>query len=169
MADFTAPVPVPGANMGHADPRIEARSKVTGSLLYAADEPLANPAFAYLVTSGVARGTIRGFDLAAAKELPGVIEVFTYQNLPKRIDPGFLTDGGYVSNTHDPLGSPEVIHAGQIVAVVVAESYETARDAAHRVVVDYATKTPSATLGSLGTVDRRRRRGREGLEGQECG
>lgn len=152
MADYTAPVPIAGANMGRSDPRVEARAKVTGSLVYAADEAVANPAYAYLVTSAVAKGTIRGFDLAAAKALPGVIDIFTYANLPKRVDVKFMGDGGYVSNSHDPLGSAEVIHAGQIVAVVVAETYETARDAAHRVVVDYATAAPAATLTSTGTA-----------------
>ncbi len=152
MADYTAPVPVPGENMGRADPRIEAAAKVTGALLYASDYPVGDPAFAFLVTSSIARGTVRGFDLTAAKALPGVIEIFTWQNFPKRVDPGFQNEGGYVSNTHDPLGSAEVIHAGQIVAVVVAESYEIARDAAHRVVVDYAAVTPSASLGSPGTT-----------------
>lgn len=122
MADYTSPVPIAGANMGKPEPRIEARDKVTGGLLYAADTPLANPAYAFLVTSAVARATIRGFDLRAAKALPGVIDVFTYENLPKRVDVKFMGDGGYVSNSHDPLGSAEVIHAGQIVAVVVAET-----------------------------------------------
>lgn len=151
MADYTAPVPVPGANMGKADPRVEARDKVTGSLVYAADMPLANPAFAYFVTSAIAKGKIRGFDLTRAKALPGVIDVFTHENLPKRVDVKFMGEGGYVSNSHDPLGSAEVVHDGQIVAVVVAETYEVARDAAHRVHVDYAEQSPSATLTSAGT------------------
>ena len=151
MADYTSPVPLAGANMGKPDARIEAREKVTGSLLYAADEPVANPAYAYLVTSAIAKGTIRGFDLGAAKALPGVIDIFTYRNLPKRKDVGFQGEGGYVSNSHDPLGSADVIHDGQIVAVVVAETYEIARDAANRVVVDYAVAAPSATLASKGT------------------
>ena len=151
MADFSAPVPLPGKNMGSADARIEARAKVTGGLLYASDTPVANPAHAYLVTSAVAKGTIRGFDLAAAQALPGVIAIFTHENLPKRTDVRFMGDGGYVSNSHDPLGSADVIHDGQIVAVVVAESYEIARDAANRVVVDYAEAVPSASLTSRGT------------------
>ncbi len=151
MVDYTAPVPLQGRNMGRPDARIEARAKVTGSLAYAADVPLANPAYAFLVTSAVAKGTIRGFDLAEAKALPGVIDIFTHDNLPKREDVKFAGEGGYVSNSHDPLGSAEVAHDGQIVAVVVAESYEIARDAAHRVRVDYAEATPSASLKSRGS------------------
>ena len=149
--DYTAPVPLPGKNMGRADARIEARAKVTGGTLYASDTPVANPAFAYLVTSSIARGTIRRFDLAEAAAMPGVIGIFTHNNLPKRVDAGFMNEGGYVSDTHDPLGSSDVVNAGQIVAVVVAETYEIARDAAHRVGVDYAVEAPSAGLMSHGT------------------
>ena len=53
------------------------------------------------------KGTIRGFDLAAAKALPGVIDIFTHENLPKRVDVKFTGEGGYVSNSHDPLGSAD--------------------------------------------------------------
>ena len=52
--------------IGAAVPRIEGRAKVTGQALFAADEPVANPAFAFLVLSTVARGRIRSFDLAGA-------------------------------------------------------------------------------------------------------
>ncbi len=169
MADYTTPVPQPGRNMGAPDARIEARAKVTGGLLYASDTPLANPAYAFLVTSGIAKGTIRGFDLAAAKALPGVIEVFTYQNLPKRADVKFAGEGGYVSNSHDPLGSAEIAHDGQIVAVVVAESYEIARDAAHRVRVDYSEAVPSATLTSRGAETQDAADVAKGWEDKEAG
>ena len=151
MADYTAPVPLPGKNMGKADARIEARAKVTGATQYASDYPVANPAFAYLITAAIARGRIRGFDLTAAKAMPGVIAVLTHDTIPKRADAGFFAEGGYVMTSFDPLGSAEVKFAGQIIGVVVAETYEIARDAAHRVVVDYAPASPSASLDSRGT------------------
>ncbi|QYE35118.1 xanthine dehydrogenase family protein molybdopterin-binding subunit [Polymorphobacter sp. PAMC 29334] len=151
MADYTAPVPVPGKNMGKADARIEGREKVTGATQYASDFPVSNPAFAYLVTSAIANGKIRGFDLKAAKAMPGVVEIFTHENAPKREDAGFFAEGGYVTTGFDPLGSAEVKFAGQIIGVVVAETYEVARDAAHRIVVDYAPGDPSASLESRGT------------------
>ena len=151
MADYTAPVPVPGDNMGRPDARIESRAKVTGSLLYASDQPVANPAYTYLVTASIARGRIRRIDTAAAAALPGVISVYTHTNIPKRVDAGYFATGGYVTSSFDPLGSAEVRYAGQIIGVVVAETYEAARDAAHRVTVDYDVKTPAATLASHGT------------------
>lgn len=151
MADYTSPVPVPGANMGRPDARIEARAKVTGALAYGSDYAVANPAFAYLITAGIAKGTVRRIDTAAATALPGVVTVYTHDTIPKRAEAGFFAEGGYLMTAFDPLGSAEVRYAGQIIAVVVAESYEIARDAARRVVVDYAASTPSASLHSGGS------------------
>jgi xanthine dehydrogenase YagR molybdenum-binding subunit len=151
MADYSAPVPVPGKNMGKADARIEGREKVTGATVYASDTAVANPTYAYLITASVGRGRIRRFDLAEAKSLPGVIAIFTHENVPKRADAEFFSDGGWVNTSFDPMESAEVRFAGQIIGVVIAETYEIARDAAHRVIVDYAPAEPSASLLSHGT------------------
>ena len=53
--------PEPKANMGQPVPRYDAVAKVTGRARYAADVPLANPAFAYLVTSAIAKGRVDEF------------------------------------------------------------------------------------------------------------
>jgi len=39
-------------------------------------------------------------------------------------------------------------HDGQIIAIVVAETFEAAREAAHRVGVAYVADTPSASFDS---------------------
>jgi len=41
--------------MGQPAPRYDARLKVTGEARYGADVPLNNPAYAFLVTSAIAR------------------------------------------------------------------------------------------------------------------
>ncbi len=51
--------PEPKANMGQPIPRYDAFAKVTGNATYAADVPLTNPLYAYLVTSSIAKGTRR--------------------------------------------------------------------------------------------------------------
>lgn len=151
MADYTAPVPAAGKNMGRPDARIEARAKVTGGTIYASDSPVANPVYAYLLTSAIASGRIRSIDVAAARSMPGVVDIITYQNAPKRAEVGFFGEGGYSTTSHDPLGSAEIVHAGQIIGVVLAETYEIARDAAHRVEVDYSVTEPTTGFGSKGT------------------
>src|SRR6201999_4612858 len=62
--DMSIAAPEPKANMGQPVPRYDAVAKVTGRARYAADVPLANPAFAYLVTSAIARGRVDSFALA---------------------------------------------------------------------------------------------------------
>ena len=54
-----AAAPHPKENMGAPAPRYDARLKVTGEARYPADIPVANPAYAVLVTSTIAKGSIK--------------------------------------------------------------------------------------------------------------
>ena len=53
-----AAAPTPQANMGEPAVRLDARLKVTGEARYPSDMPVGNPAYAYLLTSTIARGRI---------------------------------------------------------------------------------------------------------------
>ena len=146
--------PAPKANMGQPVPRYDARAKVTGAALYAADMPVADPAYAFLVSSGIAKGRVKSMALDEARSLPGVLEILTHDNMAQAVkETKFVSDGGPASNTVIPLDSPRISYGGQTIAVVLANSYEAARDAAHRITVDYEIEAPSATFGSPGTVD----------------
>jgi len=147
--------PEPKANMGQPVPRYDAVAKVTGKAEYAADMPLSRPAYAYLVTSSIARGRIDSFDLAAARQVRGLIDIFTHENAEKLQEAKLFSDGGYASTTIQPLKSAEIAQDGQIIAVVVAESFEAAREAAHAVRVNYTAAVPAATFDSAGTTSAR--------------
>lgn len=127
--------------------RIDGYAKVTGTARYASDEQVANPAFGYLVTSSIARGNIQAFQLDAARAVPGVIEILTHQNIGKGFKKAMGPDGG---PTTESLESNRIWHDGQIVAIVLAETYESAREAANRVRVTYQEESPSATFDSAG-------------------
>jgi xanthine dehydrogenase YagR molybdenum-binding subunit len=144
--------PEPKANMGQPIPRYDAVAKVTGKAEYAADMALVRPAFAYLVTSSIARGRIDGFDLAAAKQVRGVIDIVTHENAEKLKDAKLFSNGGHASTTIQPLKSAAIAQEGQIVAVVLAESFEAAREAAHLVKVTYTAASPTASFDSPGTT-----------------
>jgi xanthine dehydrogenase YagR molybdenum-binding subunit len=58
MAAANAAAPEPKANMGQPVPRYDARLKVTGSARFPSDVPVSNPAFAFLVTSAIAKGRV---------------------------------------------------------------------------------------------------------------
>ncbi len=147
--------PEPKANMGQPIPRYDAVAKVTGKAQYAADVPLANPAYAYLATSSIAKGRIDSFDLAAARQVAGVIDIVTHENAEQLKAAKLFSSGGYASTTIQPLKSPDIAHEGQIVAVILAETFEAAREAAHLVKINYTAAVPATTFDSPGTTSAR--------------
>ncbi len=131
--------------------RIDGRAKVTGGARYASDVVVGNVAHAWLVTSAIARGRITGFEDAEARAVPGVLEVFTHRNMQGAVaETEFFAKGGYVGSTIRPLESDQVWHAGQIVALVVADTLEAAREAAQRLRVRYAEEAPAAGFDAAG-------------------
>src|SRR6266571_4365350 len=138
--------------IGAAAPRVDGRLKVTGEARYASDTPLANPAYAFLATSAIARGRIAGIDDNASRAIPGVLDILTHANTADAVKQTKLfSDGGYVGSTIMPLGSDRIWHGGQIVAVVLAENFEAAREAAHRLDINYAPEQAASGFDSPGT------------------
>ncbi|MET8010218.1 xanthine dehydrogenase family protein molybdopterin-binding subunit [Streptomyces sp. NPDC005271] len=115
--------------VGSGVTRVEGREKVTGAALYAYEYPVPDALYGWAVQSTIARGRVRSVDGSAALALPGVVAVLDSGSVP-RLRP-----------TGDPelavLQSPDVAYRGQIVAAVVADSYETARQAGAAVRVAY--------------------------------
>jgi xanthine dehydrogenase YagR molybdenum-binding subunit len=132
---------------GRSTPRIDGAAKVTGAARYASDEPVANPAFAYLLTSAIARGRVGALNLEPAKAVAGVLDILTHENVGDQAEPPLTLVGGPTTTT---LESDRVWHDGQIIAVVVADTYEAAREAAHKVEVSYVEEPPGATFDSPG-------------------
>ena len=116
--------------------RTDAREKVTGEARYAADFAQAGTVYAHLVTSPVALGTVNGFDLEAARAVPGVLHILTHENMPSLGDIPFFMQGGQAQASFKPLRSNEIKYAGQIIAVVAATSPEIAEEAADKVRAD---------------------------------
>src|SRR5207248_2165225 len=111
-----------------------------------------NPAYAFLVTSSIAKGKIRAFHLAASRAVPGVLDILTFQNTKDAFktqpNPGGVSGGATTS-----LESAKIWHDGQIIAVVVADTYEAAREAAHSVRVDYDSEIATAGFDSFGATE----------------
>ena len=139
----------PSGLFGKPHKRVDGADKVTGAARYASDEPVANPAFAYLVTSAIAKGRITGMNLDAAKAVPGVIDILTHDNVGSQAKPPPGPDGKPTTTT---LETDQVWHDGQIIAIVLAETFEAAREGANRVVVRYSEEAPSAGFGSPGVT-----------------
>ncbi len=137
--------------IGKAVQRVDGVAKVTGGARYGDDHRVPGAAHAALALSTIARGSIVAIDQTAARAVPGVLEIFTHETIGKRVKAGRpLTAGGYTSSRVQPLGSPQIHFAGQIVALVVAETAEAAREAADRLAFTYDEQPPTATFGSPG-------------------
>jgi xanthine dehydrogenase YagR molybdenum-binding subunit len=143
--------PQPRNNMGEPAARIDAHLKVTGQAKYAADFALANLAYAVLVTSAIARGSIAAIGLGEARAVDGVLEIFTHLNCPAKLQkPELFAEGGYAAATILPLDSAKIWHDGQIVAVVVAETFEAAREAAFKVKLSYHVEPAMSVFDAKG-------------------
>ncbi len=128
--------------IGTAVNRKDGRAKVTGTATYAAEHQIPGLVHGYLVTASIANGQIKSIDTRAAEKASGVITVFTHKNLPKVFMPtnDFMTSKIYEARL--PLSDDKIHYAGQIIGLVVADTFERARDAAHLVKVEYATQKP---------------------------
>jgi xanthine dehydrogenase YagR molybdenum-binding subunit len=138
----------PRENQGQPAPRIDGRLKVTGEARYAADLPLGNLAHAVLVTSDIARGMVTEMKLEAARAVPGVLDILSYGDTDELLKPEFGTSS---STSLAPLQQRRIIHDGQIIALVVADTFQAASEAAAKIEVSYADEMPSASLASAGT------------------
>ncbi|MBM6593289.1 xanthine dehydrogenase family protein molybdopterin-binding subunit [Microvirga pudoricolor] len=145
---MNAPSRIDGGMIGRSVPRIDGRLKVTGAACYPSDVGVEDAAHAFLVTSTIARGRIKQFHLEDAQAVEGVLDILTYENTRGKVGKArFFAGGGYTSTTIMPMDSPKIWHDGQIVAMVVAETFEAAREAAHKVRVDYDVREAVAGFG----------------------
>ncbi len=143
---------VPGG-MGDKVLRIDGRQKVTGAAQYPSDMPVSHPAYAYFHTSAIALGQITAIDERDARAVTGVLDIMTWQNTAGQLAPiKIFSLGGPALTSIQPLQSAEIHHDSEIIAVVLAESYEAAREASHRLIVTYAERKPAATFGDPGLV-----------------
>ena len=109
--------------------RVDSALKVTGAAKYAYEYPIAGVTSVALVQSTIARGRIVSVDASAAQAMAGVLAVLWHENA-SRLGPQDDQDLAIFQ-------SDEVAYRGQIVAAVVAETLETAYEAARLVVVRY--------------------------------
>ncbi|MCG8542875.1 MAG: xanthine dehydrogenase family protein molybdopterin-binding subunit, partial [Alphaproteobacteria bacterium] len=132
--------------IGQAVPRTEDPRLLKGRGSYVDDFALPNQAHAVMVRSPFPHADIKGIDAAAAEAAPGVIAVLTGADYAadglgeiRGGTPYKRPDGAPMFRPPRPaITNDRVRHVGQVVAIVVAESVNQAKDAADLVDVDYA-------------------------------
>jgi len=129
--------------VGAARDRVDGRLKVTGAATYPIDVNLPGLAHAALVQSTIISGRIRDIAVDAAERAPGVLAVITHLNAPALAPvPATLRMGDPIGpQPLPPFQSDVVLHYGQHVAMVVAETMEQANAAAALIEVTYEHDT----------------------------
>lgn len=126
--------------------RIEGPVKVTGVAPYAAEFTADNIAEGVLVTAAIPKGEVLSIDERSALGMDGVIAVISDKRMTARPAQGGAGEA--------PVQHVErVEYWGQPIALVVAESFEQANDAAKRLKVEYKPDDPSKVALTPDDVD----------------
>ena len=118
---------------------------ITGKGQYTDDINRVNQAYAYFLRSPHAHATINGIDKSAAAEMPGVVAIYTGEDLAADKIGGLICgwmihskDGSPMkAGAHPALAQGKVRYVGDHVAVIIADSLAEAKDAAEAINVDY--------------------------------
>ena len=154
--------------VGQRVKRLEDPDLLTGKGRFVDDLRLPGMVECAFVRSPFAHARVGAIDVSGARAVPGVIAVYTADDLPsvmrgKRILLQVPSPAITYPVTQRPLATDEVCFVGEAVAVVVADSRHAAEDGADRVIVDWqpldaianceAALKPGAPRAHLGHPD----------------
>jgi xanthine dehydrogenase YagR molybdenum-binding subunit len=125
--------------IGQPVSRVDGPLKVTGRAKYAGEqwpEDLDRPLYGYIVGSAIGSGRVAAIDASRAESAPGLRLLMTHLNAPPQGTPDLSLMAQY-GRAFPVLASPEILHFGEPVALVVADTFEQARAAAYLVNVVY--------------------------------
>jgi aerobic carbon-monoxide dehydrogenase large subunit len=118
---------------------------ITGKGHYVDDINRPGQAHAYFLRSPHAHATLHKVDISGALKAPGVVAVFTGDDIAHDKVGGLICgwmihskDGSPMkAGAHPALAQGKVRYVGDHIAVIIADTYAQARDAAEKIVVDY--------------------------------
>jgi carbon-monoxide dehydrogenase large subunit len=122
------------------DPRL-----LTGQAQFVDDVEIPGLLHAAFLRSDYAHARLLSIDVSAARQRPGVVAVFTAEDMGDDWQPGpplvspppTAKDVIFHSRRQVPLVKDTVRHAGEIIAVVIAESRYIAEDAVEDILVEF--------------------------------
>ena len=131
--------------VGKPSPKEDSARMVAGEKVFVEDRIESEATHLKVLRSPYAHAMIKKIDKSKAEALPGVVAVFTYEDVPEKTysqaGQGFPEPSPY----DRMLISKKVRHVGDRVAAVVAETEEIALDALRLVEVDYDVLKPVMT------------------------
>ena len=136
--------------VGQEATRVDAYGKVTGEAKYTADLEPKDILHGRVVTSTIANGLVKGFDLTEALKVPGVVKIVTCFDVP---DCQFPTAGHpwSVEAKHQDICDRKILNQrvrlyGDDIAAVIAENEVAAAKAARLIKVEYEEYDPIVTV-----------------------
>lgn len=123
--------------VGLAAERHDARDKVAGRLVYAADWYMPGMLYARVVRSPHPSARIISIDTETVRALPGVVDVITWKDVPQNYIEEDPSGMGLLHRRQPVLAQNRVRYHGEPVAVVVCENEEAAAAAAEVLEVVY--------------------------------
>jgi carbon-monoxide dehydrogenase large subunit len=130
--------------IGAAVKRREDLRFITGVGKFTDDINLPKQTYCYFLRSPVAHATIRNIDISAAKNAPGVVEIFTGADIDASGAGGVPCGWLITSRDGNPMKEPKhpilavgkVRHVGDPVVAIIANSLEEAKNASELVQLD---------------------------------
>ena len=134
--------PVAARYLGQSVSRKEDQRLLTGHGLYVDDVKVHGLLHAAFLRSDLARAAITHLDTSAAKTMPGVVAVYTWEDFNGLTGPAYHAMLGEELVVPPPLAITDVRYVGDPIALVVAESRYLAEDACEAIEVDYDPQPP---------------------------
>ncbi len=133
---------MPDTYVGKKITRLEDDKLLAGEATFVDDIQIKGMLYLAVVRSQMAHARISSIDVSAAQSVPGVIAVYTIDDLlpvlsQERVPENFPTPGDRVDVGPYILARDEVCYVGEPIVAVIAENRYIAEDAAQLVVVDY--------------------------------
>lgn len=143
--------------IGTSVKRVEDKRFTTGQGRYTDDIKLPGMTYACMVRSPHAHAKINSIDTTAAAAMPGVVKIFTgadvgQYGVPCGWQVNFKNGDTMKEPPHPLLVSDKARHMGDAVAMVVANTYAEAKDAAEMVMVDWEV-LPAVTDAKAAVAD----------------
>lgn len=128
--------------VGVARSRGDGRLKICGEATYAVEHQPEDVVYGVVIQSTIASGRITRMNADNARRSTGVLAVYTHQSGLKINKPTPIAKGGAAQSTYTPIQDDIIIHNGQNIGIVVAQTFEQATYAASLVEIDYE-ETPA--------------------------
>ena len=125
--------------IGASISRVDGVAKVTGAAKYSAEYQVPDLLYGVAVVSAITRGRIVSIDEAAARSVPGVVDIVSHLNRPKHAwrNKNWKDELQIPGEPFKAFHDDAIRFNAQPIAVVVAETFEAARFAASLVEVAY--------------------------------